>query len=629
MLLRFISNVHRSCPGVLAAVQLVLFAIAFGWPVGATGQPCPQYSGPPTVPIAYPPSGYYPSVSAPDYPPGSFTPQPGQSPAFSPIHQPIYSRTDSPGGALAPADGRVAFNRYCTNCHEASRALEVKQSVDEWRKTIVKMAALAKKKEKVEEIPDEVHAPIAAYLASVAGPGAVDPKGKGPKPKSPEEQAKVAAGQAAFQTKCTTCHDAGRSLDKTKSPAEWQTTVQRMAAKPGANISAEEVGTIAAYLADRGEGREGKGRDLSSFSVFGTIAPLYRGGGGSNVQNNGFFPEAWLGAAWQGKGALSARVTVCTSCHGVNEAAGFLQRIDLLETVVRFDITQFLGADRTHGVQASVEAGRFIAPFGAFSAQVNPGVYRTVSKPLIFNMGQRAHDGDIGDVVLPLPYADEGVLLSMAAPICDFGKEKVTATIDVYAVNGLVGGQDGIDFDRSRDLLDNNDRPAWGGRMTVGTSFLRLGSSITGGQFNDTPFAGSFAGPMRYLIYGFDLTARYKDLFRFQAEYARRNNDRFDTNNNVLVREHVQGVYAEAECRLVEKSPLSFLGRYDWLGRGSPLPVSGSAIPTGTFSVNRLTVGVNYAFSGRSLLMLNYERWFIPDRIGNVDVWGAKFAYTF
>jgi hypothetical protein len=418
-------------------------------------------------------------------------------------------------------------------------------------------------------------------------------------------------------------------LEKTKSLAEWQTTVKRMAAKPGANISADEVGAIAAYLADRGEGSGGKGRDLSSFSVFGTIAPLYRGGGGSQIQNNGFFPETWLGAAWQGKGALSARVTVCTTCHGVNEAAGFLQRIDLLESVVRFDITQFLGADRTHGVQAAVEAGRFIAPFGAFSAQVNPGVYRTVSKPLIFNMGQRAHDGDIGDVVLPLPYADEGVLLSVAAPICDFGKEKVTTTLDVYAVNGLIGDQNGIDFDRSRDLLDNNSRPAWGGRATVGTSFLRLGSSITGGQFNDTPFAGPFFGPMKYLIYGFDLTARYKDLFRFQAEYARRNNDRFDTNNNVLVREHVQGVYAEAECRLIEKSPLSFLGRYDWLGRGSPLPVSGSAIPTGTFSVNRLTVGVNYAFSGRSLLMLNYERWFIPDHIGNVDVWGAKFAYTF
>src|SRR5579883_11434 len=627
MLLRFISNVQRSCPGLLAAVQLVLSALAFGWPVtGVTGQPCPQYSGPSTVPTTYPASGYYPGVSlVPGYPPGSFAPQSGQAPAFSPILQPLFSGADSPAGAGPPPDGKAAFNKYCTACHEADRALETKQSGDAWRKTIAKMAALAKKKGKGEEIPDEVHAPIAAYLASGAGAEAADPKGKDTKLKSPETQAKVAAGQAAFQTKCTTCHDAARSLDKTKSLAEWQTTVQRMAAKPGANISADEVGAIAAYLADRGEGAEGKGRDLSSFSVFGTIAPLYRGGGGSDIQNNGFFPEAFIGAGWQGKGSLSARVTVCTSCHGVNEAAGFLQRIDLLETVVRFDITQFLGVDRTHGVQAAVEAGRFIAPFGAFSAQVNPGVYRTVDKPLIFNMGQRAHDGDIGDVVLPLPYADEGVLLSMAAPIYDLGKEKVMTTLDLYVVNGLIGDENGIDFDRSRDLLDNNDRPAWGGRMTVGTSFLRLGSSITGGQFNDTPFAGPFFGPMRYLIYGFDLTARYKNLVRFQAEYARRNNDRFDTTNNVLVREHVQGVYAEVECRLAEKSPLSFLGRYDWLGRGSPLPVSGSNIPTGTFSVNRLTVGVNYAFSGRSLLMLNYEKWFIPDHLGNVDVWASKF----
>jgi len=162
----------------------------------------------------------------------------------------------------------------------------------------------------------------------------------------------------------------------------------------------------------------------------------------------------------------------------------------------------------------------------------------------------------------------------------------------------LIGGPDGIDMDRSRDYLDNNGRPAWGGRATVGTSFVRLGTSVTGGRFSDAPLVDS-PTPLRYLVYGFDFTARYRDLFRFQAEYARRNSDRFDPDGGVTVREYVHGYYLEAECRLAEGSPVSFLARYDWMDRGSPLPVDESVLPTGHFAVRRLTDGLNVAVFGR------------------------------
>ncbi|MDB5312791.1 MAG: hypothetical protein JWO38_6993 [Gemmataceae bacterium] len=459
----------------------------------------------------------------------------------------------------------------------------------------------------------------------------------------PAAQARSAAGQAAFQSKCTTCHDADRSLSKTKSLPDWQATVRRMAAKPGADIGSGEGNDIAAYLAGRGSaGQVGKddkggaggsgkgdgGSDPPSFSVFATISPLWRGGS-SEIQNPGFFPEAFIGGSWQGKGALSARATVCTSCHGHGEP-GFVNRIDLLEAVVRFDIADYLGPDVCRGMRAAAEAGRFIVPFGAFSAQVNPGVYRTVSKPLIFNMGQRARFGDVGDTVLPMPFAHEGVLLSLAAPLLDLGAPgKLTGTLDLYGINGLSGGADGIDFDRSRDLLSNNGVPGWGGRATVGTPFLRAGASITGGQFNDLPAPGPSFDPMRYLIYGFDVTARYKDLIRVQAEYARRDNDRFDTGSGLMVRESVRGVYVEGEVRFKEGSPVSFLARYDWMDRTSPLPIPGGTLPTGSFDIRRWTLGVNVALLGRSLLMLDYERWLFQAGLDPVTVWGARYAVTF
>ncbi|MBO0700748.1 MAG: hypothetical protein J2P46_20290, partial [Zavarzinella sp.] len=414
------------------------------------------------------------------------------------------------------------------------------------------------------------------------------------------------------------------------------------AARPGADIGPEDRDAIAAYLAGRGKSPPAAGvvtaagavaelpppavAEPPGFSAFATISPVWRGGG-SAVQNNGFFPEMFVGASWQGNSPLSLRATACASCHGSGEP-GFLNRIELVEAVARVDLAEALGPDVCREMRAAVEAGRFVVPFGAFSAQVNPGLYRTVSAPLIFNMGRRVRDGDIGDPVLPMPYSDEGVVLSLGRTLLDLDGQPLCGTLDVYAVNGLVGDAGGIDMDRSRDYVDNNGRPAFGARATVGAPFLRLGASVTGGQFSDAPLTDA-PRPLRYLIYGFDLAAQYHDLFRFQAEYARRNSDRFDPDSGVLVREYVHGYYLETECRLEEGSPVSFLGRFDWMGRGSPLPVDESVLPTGHFSARRLTAGINIALFGRGLLMLDYERWLMPAGIPNQNVFGVRFAVTY
>src|SRR5262249_19465796 len=73
----------------------------------------------------------------------------------------------------------------------------------------------------------------------------------------------ISAGEAAFSRSCTSCHDAQRSLQKSKSFGGWLSTVQRMAAKDGADINSADHAAIATYLASvtGGSGASGDGGD--------------------------------------------------------------------------------------------------------------------------------------------------------------------------------------------------------------------------------------------------------------------------------------------------------------------------------------------------------------------------------
>jgi hypothetical protein len=456
------------------------------------------------------------------------------------------------------------------------------------------------------------------------------------------DQAVVAQGQAAFERSCTKCHDAARSLERTKDLAGWRTTVRRMAGKRGADIGTEDIEPIAVYLASRNAssaaattgGDKDKAAEAaatsesSGLSAFVTLSPLWRGGN-EHLQNPGFGPLAWLGASWQGK-TVGARVTLCISCHGVQEQ-GFLSRIDVAEAAVRVDLSEYL-KQCCCGVKGGIDAGRFIVPFGAFSSQTNPGLYHTVSTPLIFNMGQRLFNQDLGVPVLPMPYAATGIDLNLDVTLgewCCSGP--ITATMDAYLINGLQGGTDGIDFLQSRNLLDNNDRVAGGGRLTVGDQYIRAGASITAGRFDDPSVAGTEGG-LYYTIFGFDVQARYKRLIRCQFEYACRDSDRVGVlaNNSQEFSERVDGYYLEAEARPWNDCCVSLLARYDFQSRSSPLPPSGSTLTQGSFDIERFTIGVNIELWHQSLLMIDFERWLLPEPgHTTADVFGVRFTITF
>ncbi len=489
--------------------------------------------------------------------------------------------------------------------------------------------------------------PPGGFAAPVAPPGAMQPNGPvyvtppppvvmenlppqvnpapiigeaGPAPAIGFDPALLSRGEAAFKRTCVQCHDAEKSLAKTKSLAAWLTTVRRMEEKQGAEVAAGDVEPIAIYLTAHGAAQAGAAAPLdcppppvvSNFAVYGTASPLWRGGD-NLIQNPGFFPGMWLGVSYNDPNSpVSARATSCVACHADGPIG---DRIELVEAVVRLDLIKATGCTRPE-LKAAVEAGRFIVPFGAFASQSNPGVYRTVSRPLIFNMGQRVLSGAVSQPVLPMPYSDEGAVVSFATPM--FGD--VVASADAYVVNGLQGNSDGVNFYLSRDYVDNNSRPAGGGRLTIGNQYLRFGASAMGGRHSPTAFGGRRNRNLDYSIYGLDATFHYDDLLRVQFEYAIRSTDRFNRfGNRGIVSEHVAGYYVEAELLLT--AGVSVLARFD--------SQSYNALDTGWWDVARITYGFNFTLVGGSLLMINQEHWLLPGDLRPIDVTGARWAYTF
>lgn len=54
-------------------------------------------------------------------------------------------------------------------------------------------------------------------------------------------------GKALFESKCTLCHDASRSLSASKDRAGWLKTIERMKGK-GARVTEAEAAEIADHL---------------------------------------------------------------------------------------------------------------------------------------------------------------------------------------------------------------------------------------------------------------------------------------------------------------------------------------------------------------------------------------------
>jgi len=440
----------------------------------------------------------------------------------------------------------------------------------------------------------------------------------------------VRRGQGYFESSCTMCHDAQRATNKRKSLAGWLATVRRMAAQEDADIPADQHLAIATYLASLNpayqtaeEGEEEAAEapaedetqavaeeaeaDVPPFTLNGTLSPVWRGTD-PEVENKGFFPDVWVGIEWRpANSPVSGKVMVCSSCHGVNTGLG----VELVEAAATLDLCHLVTgkapADRPHcRTTAELSAGRILVPFGAFSGRVHPGVLRTVSLPLMYNMGRRVGPLGPGQPVINLPYSDEGANLHLEYDLthdCD-------VTLDTYVVNGLqVGGPSVFFF--SRSYQDNNSSPAVGGRATVGTKKWRFGGSVTGGELQNE------GEPLQtYTMAGGDVSFRHEDIFRAYYEYAIRKEDSFAFFESESI---AYGNLVEAEVLLLKKPKISFLARYDTLEHRGFLEHR---------STDRFTYGLNWVLPGGSLLIVDHEHWMYDDRPSK-NILGLRWTAAF
>ena len=460
----------------------------------------------------------------------------------------------------------------------------------------------------------------------------------------------VERGRVAFEESCTVCHDAERALSKRKSRTAWLATVRRMARMDDADIASSDIAPIATYLAslsappdtqgdqsdgdssdeegDRGNDSEGEQDEdfaddidaaLEEAAEFGpglnistTIAPLWRGGN-DNLENPDFFADVWVRMDWQPDGPLRARVTTCTSCHSdANGDSGFT--LELVEGTVHYDLMHAfrekhpLPEDCEPRIEAEVKAGRFVVPFGAFHAMTHPGIYRTLTVPLMYNMGRQVNPDPARPPVLPMPYSDEGVDLHASYQLPRDWK----INVDTFAVNGLQAGGAGVRFTNSRSYADNNQQPAYGGRATIGNKQMRFGGSVMAGRMEDDMDA-----PLNYHFAGADATARFcDDQIRIYFEYAlRRNDTRFP------VRQIAYGTVTELEVLLLSDPNVSALARYDTLEHRDF---------AGQTSIERFTWGLSTTAIAGSLLIVNHEHWNFPADVSpDVDVLGIRWVATF
>ena len=166
--------------------------------------------------------------------------------------------------------------------------------------------------------------------------------------------------------------------------------------------------------------------------------------------------------------------------------------------------------------------------------------------------------------------------------------------------------------------------------MTFGNSTLKIGSLIIGGRYNANGGTGPNTQGLDFMIVGSDVSYRYKDILRVQAEFAQRNTQAFyDLANPVYATDKVSGYYVESELLLSRAARLSALCRWDdQRQRYGAFDPAGS-VPSAAFDVNRLTYGLNRTMPGGSLLMFNMEHWYLPNGFNDMNVVGMRWAASF
>jgi hypothetical protein len=307
---------------------------------------------------------------------------------------------------------------------------------------------------------------------------------------------------------------------------------------------------------------------------------------------------------------LSFSAKACIGCHG----------IDMEHVALDYQPRTWL----------NIQAGRIVVPFGDFSNRVDPSSYKAGSQPLIYDMGRMAYGSrqimNLG--VIPMPYVDTGALFYGVKWI----GSRIQTWYGAYAVSGLKGSND-IDWMamRTAPYNDNNNVPAYGGRLTLSYS------SDAGDWFGDASVGGSWmAGKydrdakLGYEAWAADATFRLWKLV-LRGEYAWRKTD-LDPNATGYPYALVDpwftkdGYYAELEHPLGKY--LGVVYRYEELKRtGSPLPGAPPEM-TANSRFTRYNVGLVITPAQNVFIKAAWEYWDTSD-FGKFNTYHAGIGGAF
>ena len=308
---------------------------------------------------------------------------------------------------------------------------------------------------------------------------------------------------------------------------------------------------------------------------------------------DGFTTEVALKVAADVSDHLSASVKVCYGCHGFELPMAY------------FD---YRVAD-----ELAFRVGRFSPSFGAFNIRHDPANHATSDNPLPYDMGRMLRPAEWNQGVLPSPFPDNGVEVDGTHW---FG-ERAQLDYAAYAVSGFRAPEAATDLawaqsqTRGGNLVDNNGRPAGGGRIAATFRF---------GEGNDMTVGGSVmygtwdpANNYTYLIGGGDLAARIGRT-QVRLEYLVRRQT-FAPDPAVPFKLPVpasgqdqfekHGAYLEIERSMTET--VTLLARADGLYRAGNNPV---ASPLATrAAVLRYTAGGTVAIAPGLRLKASAELW--------------------
>ena len=307
---------------------------------------------------------------------------------------------------------------------------------------------------------------------------------------------------------------------------------------------------------------------------------------------------------------LAVSAKACIGCHGID-----MEHVSL---------------DYMPKPWFNLQVGRILVPFGDFANRADPSSYKTGSQPLIYDMGRMAFGGrtamNLG--VIPMPYVDTGALVYGVKWL----GSRIQAWYGGYGVSGLRGAND-IDWMAMRSVPynDNNNEPAYGGRLTLSYSsdagdFIgdaSVGCSYTAGKYDRDARLG-------YQAWGADATFRLSKLV-LRGEYASRRTDLDTTAAGypyAIVDPYFtkEGFYAEAEHPL--GNYLSLVYRYEELRRiGTPLPGAPSQM-TARSRFTRYTGGVVVTPAANFFVKASWEYWDTSD-FGRFNTYHAGIGGAF